>query len=196
MLPHWTWPERVGQKVPVFVYTNGDCAELFVNGVSQGMQCKSPKADSSTLRFRLMWPDVVYEAGRLEVVAYRAGEELGRKRLQTASRAHTLRVTPDRRTLQADGMDLAYLQLDMVDEAGTLVPGADHFLSLSVKGPATLAGVGNGNQQSLHPFHGDTVPLFYGQAMVILRMTGEPGEIRLNARAKGMKAVEVRLRAE
>jgi beta-galactosidase len=191
LLPHWNWPERVGQTVPVFVYTNGDCAELFLNGVSQGMRCKQPKSDSSTLRFRLMWPEVTYQPGTLEVVAYRAGKVLGQRQVQTAGEPAQLRLTVDRSSIAADGMDLAYVRMEMLDAEGNLVPWADHLVKLSLSGPGLLAGVGNGNPQSMHPFQAKEVPLFYGQAVAILRAGTEAGRLELQAEVKGLPTARV-----
>jgi len=193
LLPHWNWPERIGKNVPVFVYTNGDCAELFVNGVSQGMRCKDPKSDSSTLRFRLMWPEVTYQPGSLEVVVYKAGKVLGRKKIKTTGPSHHLNLESDRKEIKAGGMDLAYVTIEMLDEEGQVIPRADHLIELEVEGPAILAGLGNGNPQSLAPFQAKKVKLFYGKAMVILRSTREKGDIQLKARTKGMKEARVRV---
>lgn len=196
ILPHWNWPDRVGKSVPVFVYTNGDCAELFVNGKSEGMQCKEMKSDSSTRRFRLMWPDVVYQPGSLEVVAYKEGLILGRKSMRTAGEASQLRIRADRTSLDPSGLDLAYLQLEMLDEDGNVVPWADHMIELTLTGPASIVGVGNGNPQSLHPFQSKQVPLFYGKAMVIIRSNREVGTVTLTATAESIESAQVELVVE
>ena len=195
ILPHWNWEGMEGKNVPVFVYTNGDAAELFVNGKSQGMQQKDPKSEDPPQRYRLMWKDVVYQPGELRVVAYREGEVIGEAFKRTAARADKLRLTPDRSTIHADGQDLSYVLVEMQDADGNLCPNADQEVVFEVEGPAFIAGVGNGNPQSHEPLLASKVKLFYGQAMLILQSkAGETGEVRVRARAAGVKEAEVVLK--
>lgn len=197
ILPHWNWPERVGRPVPVFVYTNGDCGELFLNGASQGMECKDPRSRNSVERSRLMWRDVIHEPGELRAVAYREGVVIGEARVRTAGEPHEIRLTPDRATLAADGMDLSYILIEAFDESGTPSPLADSRIRLSVAGPAAIAGVGNGNPQSFEPFQADHVDLFFGKAMLILRAGHEAGRVRVTATADGLDSdrVTIQIRA-
>lgn len=193
ILPHWNWPDRVRENVPVFVYTNGDCAELFLNGRSLGKKCKQPQADSSIFRFRLMWTDVEYAPGALRVVAYQAGEVLGERTITTTGQATTLRLTPDRTQLHASGMDLSYLLLEALDAQGRPVPLADHEVNITVEGAGDLAGAGNGNPQSFEPFQNKTVSLFYGKAMLIVRADGEAGTIQVKVQADGLQGDSIQL---
>ncbi len=193
ILPHWNWPERVGEVTPVFVYTNGDCAELFLNGKSLGKQCKDPKSKNSVERFRLMWKDVVYEPGELTVVAYKAGVELGRQKMKTAGKPHSLKITPDQRTLKADGEDLSFVLVEAIDKDGNPCPLADHKLRVDVIGSGKLAGVGNGNPQSMNSFLSESVDLFYGKAMLILKADKVPGNIELKINSEGLKSEKLTL---
>ncbi len=186
VLPHWNWPDRLGQPVPVFVYTNGDCAELFLNDVSQGTDCKDPKSEVAIERSRLIWPDVVYEPGELRAVAYREGEVIGEAVRRTAGEAGALRLTPERTGIDAHGMALAYVLIEAYDDAGNLHPLADHRVRITVDGPAVIAGAGNGNPRSFQPFQDDQVELFYGKAMLILRSGEEAGRVRVTATAEGL----------
>src|SRR5690606_12649674 len=89
VLPHWTWPERIGQVTPVFVYTNYPSAELFINGKSQGVRRKTEETVQH--RYRLMWTDVIYEPGELKVVAYdQQGKLAEEKIVRTAGKAHQI----------------------------------------------------------------------------------------------------------
>lgn len=187
LLPHWNWPDRVGRTVPVFVYTNGDCAELFLNGASRGTVCKDPRSSVSVERTRLVWPDVPYEPGELRAVAYEEGEPIGETVVRTAGAPARLRLTPDRTTLTADGMDLSYVLVEAFDADGNPHPLADARVSLEVEGPARIAGVGNGNPQSFEPFQADYVDLFNGKAMVILGTHHVPGAVTLRATAREMR---------
>jgi len=196
LLPHWNWPDREGQKVPVFVYTNGDCAELFLNGESLGMKCKEPKSDSSVERFRLMWREVIYAPGELRAVAYREGVKIDEKVVKTAGEPTHLRAIVDREVIQAGGMDLAYVLVEALDEEGNPVPVADYRLKIRLEGEGVLAGAGNGNPQSFEPLQDDEVDLFFGKAMIIIRSAETPGMIRLAVEADGLEGtattVEVR----
>jgi beta-galactosidase len=193
ILPHWNWPERTEENVPVFVYTNGDCAELFLNGESLGMKCKQPKADSSIFRFRLMWTDVTYEPGELTAVAYKASQQIGKQTMVTAGEPTQLRLSPDRSKLDASGMDLSYVLVEALDAEGNPAPLADHEVQIEVEGAGVLAGAGNGNPQSFEPFQNDTVNLFYGKAMLIVRAGQEGGPINVRVSADGLGSDSVRL---
>lgn len=197
ILPHWNWPGHEGEKVPVFVYTNGDEAELFLNGKSLGKQSKKPKSEISTERYRLMWHDVVYEAGELKAVAYRAGKVIGEKVLRTAGEAYTLKLTPDRSRLKASGEDLSFILVEACDKNGNLCPLADYMINFELKGPGEIAGVGNGNPQSHEPFVAPYRKLFNGKAMLIVRTTAnKPGKITVEASAEGLKPAKTSLTSE
>ena len=197
ILPHWNWPGHEGKKVPVFVYTNGDEAELFLNGKSLGKQSKKPKSEISTERYRLMWHDVVYEAGELKAVAYRAGKVIGEKVLRTAGEAYTLKLTPDRSRLKASGEDLSFILVEACDKNGNLCPLADYMINFELKGPGEIAGVGNGNPQSHEPFVAPYRKLFNGKAMLIVRTTAnKPGKITVEASAEGLKPAKTSLTSE
>ena len=197
ILPHWNWPGHEGKKVPVFVYTNGDEAELFLNGKSLGKQSKKPKSEISTERYRLMWHDVVYEAGELKAVAYRAGKVIGEKVLRTAGEAYTLKLTPDRSRLKASGEDLSFILVEACDKNGNLCPLADYMINFELKGPGEIAGVGNGNPQSHEPFVAPYRKLFNGKAMLIVRtIANKPGKITVEASAEGLKPAKTSLTSE
>lgn len=190
ILPHWNWEEE-GKNVPVFVYTNGDCADLFVNGISQGMQCKDPKSKNSTDRFRLMWQEVKYTPGELVAVAYRNGQKIADCKVKTTGDPYQLKLSPDRSRLQADGNDLSFITVECIDKNGNLVPLADHRISIQVEGDGKIAGVGNGNPQSFEPFDADYVDLFYGKGMIILKSGKQQGKCKLTVQAKGLKGTSV-----
>jgi beta-galactosidase len=182
ILPHWNWEGKSG-KVPVFVYTSGDCAELFLNGKSLGKQCKKPNSPISTERFRLMWKDVFYQPGELKAVAYKEGKMIGEHVINTSGEPYQIRLTPDRTVIHANGMDLSYVLVEAVDKNGNLCPLADNLIKLVVTGPARIAGVGNGNPQSIEEFHASEIKLFYGKAMIILGSGFDKGEVKVTATA-------------
>lgn len=186
ILPHWNWAGSKVDKLPVFVYSNGDCAELFLNGKSLGKQCKKANSQKSTERFRLVWSDVPYQPGELKAVAYKEGEKIGEEVLKTAGEPYQIRLTADRSKIKADGMDLSYVLVEAVDKDGNVCPLADNKIELSVSGTGRIAGVANGNPQSFDSFQANDVKLFYGKAMVILGSGFEKGEISLTATSGGL----------
>ena len=186
ILPHWNWAGREGASVPVFVYTNGDCAELFLNGKSLGKRCKIPGSKNSVERFRLMWNEVAYQPGVLKVVAYRDGTIIGEDIMKTAGDPFRLRMVPDRNSIRCDGNDLSYILVEALDKEGNPCPLADNLVSFTISGPGFIAGVGNGNPRSMDPFQSHQVRLFYGKAMLIIRSETKNGEIIINATSNGL----------
>ncbi|RPI28881.1 MAG: DUF4982 domain-containing protein [Acidobacteria bacterium] len=189
ILPHWNWADRVGKEVPLYVYTNGDSAELFVNGKSVGRKSKDPQATNVMDRYRLRWEDTVYQPGEVKAVAYRAGKEIGTAVVRTASEPVGLRLTADRKLLSAGGEDLCYLFVEAVDKDGNLCPLTMNAVTFDVSGPASIAGVGNGDHHFPHEFDSNSVPLFFGKAMLIVRTNeGRGGSIQVKAASPGLKA--------
>jgi beta-galactosidase len=194
ILPHWNWPGRDGQQTPVFVYTNGDCAELFLNGKSLGTQCKKPDSPISTERFRLMWHDVTYQPGELMAVAYKEGNILDTAFMKTTGPAVGIRLTPEQ--VWINGYGLGFIRAEAIDKNGNPHPLADNAITIAIEGPASIAGVGNGNPQSTEPFQSNHVKLFNGKAMIYVRSTSNQGEFTVSASAKGLKGDKVSLRAD
>ena len=118
ILPHWTWPERVGQVTPVHVFTSGDEGELFLNGKSLGRKRKG------TREYRLRWDDVVYAPGTLAVVTYKNGAAWAKDTVRTAGTAAAVELRADRTEISADGADLSFVTVRVVDRNGSLVPRA------------------------------------------------------------------------
>ena len=186
ILPHWNWAGKEGTKIPVFVYTNGDCAELLVNGKSQGMKCKKPSSKNSIERFRLMWNNVVYEPGEVKAVAYKEGEKLGESIIKTAGKPYKIKLTPDKTVLQPNGQDLSYILVEAYDKDGNLCPLASNKIDFQLSGFAHIVGVGNGNPQSFDSFQASSVQLFYGKAMLILESGFKKGTTKVIAKSNGI----------
>ncbi len=192
ILPHWNWPGYEGKNVPVVVYTNGDGAELFLNGNSLGKKFKNPKSDISTERYRLMWPDVIYEPGELKAVAYKEGKVTGESIVKTAGSPQIVRLSPDRSQLKASGDDLSFILVEGYDSDGNLCPLANNLIQFEINGPGEIAGVGNGNPQSHEPFQADYRRLFNGKAMLIIRsVKNQPGKIEITAKSDGLSSDKV-----
>jgi len=195
ILPHWNWPERTGKIVPVYVYTSGDSAELFLNRKSLGRRAKDPNAVVVRDRYALRWLDVLYQPGELKAIAYRNGRRLGSAIMRTAGEPARLRLTPDQRSLQDDGEDLSYVLVEALDRDGNPCPLAMNDVVFKVEGPATIAGVANGDHHFPAEFDADRVTLFYGKAVLILRaVERQRGSIRAAATSAGLRPAAVSLR--
>lgn len=204
VLPHWTWPGREGENTPVFVYTNYPEAELFVNGKSYGKQRKLTSDEARALqgkdslwlqrRYRLMWTDVPYEPGELKVVAYdNSGKKVEEKTVRTAGKPHHLEVVADRTALSADGKDLAYITVRVVDKDGNLCPADDRLISFTVKGAGSFRAAANGDATCLDLFHLPRMHAFSGQLTAIVQSGAESGNLVFEAKAKGVKAGKLTL---
>ena len=193
ILPHWNWEGREGQKVPVFVYTNYPSAELFINGKSYGRQTKHKNGDVEN-RYRLMWHDAVYEPGEVKVVAYDVdGKAVAEKTVRTAGKPHHIELTTDYPTLKADGKDLAYVTLRIVDKDGNLCPTDGRLVNFKVKGAGKYRASANGDPTCLDLFHLPRMHAFSGMLTVIVQSGEESGEIELQASAKGIKAGKIKI---
>lgn len=193
ILPHWNWEGREGEKTPVFVYTNYSSAELFINGKSYGRQTKR-KDGTVENRYRLMWYDAVYQPGEVKVVAYdEQGNPAAEKTIRTAGRPHHIELVTDRTSLQADGKDLAYVTLRIVDKDGNLCPNDGRLVSFKVKGAGKYRASANGDPTCLDLFHKPEMHAFGGMLTVIVQSGEKVGDIELQATAKGVKAGIIRI---
>lgn len=212
ILPHWNWEGHEGENVPVFVYTDCPEAELFINGVSYGRKRKMPSgysADGSHVgltegrqlepvegRYRLMWPDAVYQRGEIRVVAYNdAGEAVAEQSVRTAGRPHHIELSADRTSVSADGKDLAYITVKVVDKDGNLCPLDGREISLSVSGAGSFRAAANGDPTCLDLFHTGKMHVFGGKLTAIVQSGVEPGTIVLTARAKCLKSASIAVTA-
>ena len=210
ILPHWNWEGREGEITPVFVYTNYPSAELFINGKSQGKRTKdlSVEIDSSYTeaaqksferqkRYRLMWMDTKYEPGTVKVVAYdENGKAVDEAEIHTAGKPHHIVLTADRDQLQADGKDLSFINVKIVDKDGNFCPNETRQIKFKVKGAGTFRAVANGNSVSLESFQEPQMKLFSGQLTAIVQSAEEAGTITFEASAPGVKSAKLTLKAE
>lgn len=193
ILPHWNWEGREGEKTPVFVYTNYPSAELFINGKNYGRQTKH-KNGTVENRYRLMWYDAVYQPGEVRVVAYdEQGNPVAEKTVRTAGKPHHIELVTDRSSLQADGKDLAYVTLRIVDKDGNLCPNDGRLVSFKVKGAGKYRASANGDPTCLDLFHKPEMHAFGGMLTVIVQSGEKTGEIELQATAKGIKTGTIRI---
>jgi beta-galactosidase len=173
LFPHWNWEERFGQPVEVWVHSNLDEVELFLNGKSQG----SKKVEPLT---HLAWT-VKYEPGTIEARGSKGGKVVLTEKRETTGKIAALRVTADRATIDADGEDVSVLRVEGVDEQGRMVPTADDLVKFKLSGAGALIGVGNGDPNCQESDKEPQRSLFNGLAQVIVQGTKTPGEIVVEA---------------
>ncbi len=184
LLPHWNWKGFEGKEIPVWCFTNAESVELFLNGKSLGSK---DFKDSKSLH--LEWK-VPYEAGVLKAVAKKAGKTITEE-VRTAGEPAKLIVRPDRKQIAADGQDLSYVEVRVVDKDGNLCPNADNVIAFGLEGPGTVAGVDNGDPTNHEPFKATKHKAFHGLCLAVIEATRSPGEIRLKASAEGLQAESV-----
>ena len=184
LLPHWTWPERVGQMVPVHLYTSGDEAELFLNGKSLGRKKKGQ------YEYRLRWDNVIYAPGQLKAVVYKNGKKWATDAIKTAGSASKMTLNPDRSLIEADRKDLSFVTVTIRDKSGTMVPRSKNFVSFTVSGPGEIVATDNGDATSHASFKSPNIKAYNGLALAIIRATG-PGKITVTAKSDGLKDATV-----
>ncbi|MBN1973996.1 MAG: DUF4982 domain-containing protein [Sedimentisphaerales bacterium] len=171
-----------------------------VNGISEFiLNTMSPDKAyyNVTGLYRLMWNDVTYEPGQLKVVAYKEGKTIGEAVMKTAGQPAKLKLTPDRNVIKADGCDLSYVLVEMIDADGNLCPLADNTVNFTADGQIEIAAVGNGNPLSIEPFMANSRKLFYGKAMLILRsIEGKTGKATVKASCDGLPDTTVTVQCQ
>lgn len=188
ILPHWNWPERIGQVTPVFVYSSGDEAELFLNGKSLGRQKRGPFV------YRFRWNEVVYEPGELKVVTYKNGQTWAEAVQRTTGPAEKLTLSADRSSLHADGQDLSFITVTVTDKNGLMVPRSKNRVSFEVSGPGEIIATDNGDATSFESFQSRERAAYNGLALAVVRTkVGEKGSITVRVKSDGLDAAETTL---
>ena len=186
VFPHWNW--RQGEVVDVWAYYNqADEAELFLNGVSQGIRRKI--GDDLHVSWRL-----AFNPGQIQVVTRKDGKEILSQLVKTASEPYQIRLTPDNNNIKADGVDLCFVTVEVLDKDGVLCPSADDLIEFSVSDKGFVAGVDNGNPISLEKFKASERKAFNGKCLVVIQNRGEKGGIILKAQAKGLKSAKLNIK--
>jgi beta-galactosidase len=188
ILPHWTWPERVGAITPVHIFTSGDEAELFLNGRSLGRKQKAQ------YEYRLRWDSVRYEPGLLKVVSYKKGKKWAEESIETAGDPAKIEALADREVIKADGNDLSFITIKVTDNKGRLVPRANNLIEFSIEGPGEIVATDNGDQSTMTPFSSLKRETFNGLALVIVRSKkGQAGTIQVKAKSTGLTEKSIKI---
>lgn len=207
VLPHWTWKGREGEVTPIFVYTNYPSAEVFINGKSQGKKTKdlNVKLEGSYTdeakasferqkRYRLMWMDTRYEPGTVKVVAYdENGKAVAETEVHTAGKPYKIELSADRNEIEADGRDISFINVKVVDKDGNLCPDATNQIRFKVKGQGAFKAVANGNPVSLESFQESKMKVFSGQLTALIQSSEESGAMELEASSPGLRSAKIKV---
>jgi beta-galactosidase len=183
LFPHWNWHGREGDEIPVWVYSNLNEVELLMNGKSLGRQ-KIPHLGHVEWKVR-------YEPGTIEAHGLKDGKIVLAEKRETTGSTVSIRLTADRTEINADGEDVAILQVEALDQEGRPVPTADNSIAFNISGPGKLIGVANGNPNCQESDKEPKRSLFNGLAQVIIQSTKRPGEIHVEAVKNGWEGPEL-----
>jgi beta-galactosidase len=178
IFPHWNW--KHGDTVDVWAYTNCESVELFLNGQSLGTKAKVGDA------LHVMWK-VPFAPGVLKAVGHSGGKEILTQEIKTAGVPATIVLSADRSIIAADGKDLSFVTVSVLDAQGILVPSADNLIHFNVSGEGTIAGVDNGLQTSMESFKANERKAFHGLCLTVIQSNEKAGVIRLRATSEGLK---------
>lgn len=200
LLPHWNWPGREGEVTPVVCYSNGDEAELFVNGKSYGTIHKGDKKFGvfKTLQkgypcgrndYRFVFENVKYEPGTVEVKVKKNGKPWASAKRVTTGESVAVSASVDKHDLGNDGHDIAFVELSLVDKLGSVVPTDSREVKFSVKGPAKLIGFANGDPTDWTCLQDSHQKFFNGRILAVVRGNrGEKGKAKVLIESSGLPA--------
>jgi beta-galactosidase len=200
IFPHWNWTGHEGQIIPVIAYTNCDTVELFLNGKSYGAKSyvfpqqghsggwnsfASPYIPPTTSDLHLSW-DVPYEPGTLKAVGKKDGKVFIEE-IRTASKPSAIRLTTERKEINADAFDIVNVRAEIIDENGLVVPDADNLIEFKVEGEGVLTGTDNGNPGDITMMKSNRRNAFNGLALAVIQSTAKSGNIRITAVSDNLK---------
>jgi len=183
IFPHWNWTP--GQMIDVWAYYNhADEVELFLNGKSLGVKRK--EGDD----LHIMWR-VKYEPGTLKAVSRKDGKVVLTREIHTAGPAAKIELIADRKNIKADGKDLSFITVKILDKDGNVVPDAANLVNFKINGPGFIAGVDNGDEVSHDPFKANYRKAFNGLALAIVQTKQKAGSVTFTAASDGLKPATV-----
>ena len=187
ILPHWNW--KAGEIIDVWAYTNCEEVELFLNGKSLGTQKKV--GDELHLKWK-----VPFEPGSLKAVGRSQGKEILTDEVKTAGNPVKIVLIPDRKNIKADGRDLSFITVKVLDKDGILVPNNDNLVKFKIEGEGFIAGVDNGSPISHLSLKGDKIEAFHGLCLAVVQSKGKPGKIILTASSDGLQQMNVEVNSK
>jgi beta-galactosidase len=189
-LKSWTWPGNENDTLQVRVFTRSSVVKLELNGKLIATQ--NLEKGSIVAKF-----NVPYTGGKLVARSYEGDKEIATETLASAGKPYAVRLKADRQTIKASKNDLAYIDVEIVDAAGNVVPNVDDLLvKFEIEGNGKIIGVGNGNPRDMSSFQKREKKVFQGRGLLIVQPTNKAGEITINAAADGLKATEITLKSK
>jgi beta-galactosidase len=188
-LPSWTWPGQEGKNLEVEVYSGTEKVRLYLNDKLIGEKPTTKEQESKAVF------SVSYAPGTLKVVDLKGDHEVAHTVLQTAGEPAKLRLTADRKTIQANGEDLSFITIEALDSEGRLEQNSDQEVHFTIDGPGTILAVGNGDTASKEAYQGNQRALFHGRALVVIRSSREAGAIHLQTNAENLGSTEITINA-
>jgi len=179
IFPHWNW--KAGQVIDIWAYSNAEEVELFLNDKSLGT--KKKVGDD----LHLSWK-VPFEAGTLKAISRTGGKVILTQEIKTAGKAAKITLAADRSNIKADGMDLSFIKVTIVDKDGIMVPDADNLMQFEVSGNGALVGVDNGNPISHESFKASNRKALSGLCLAVVQSNDKPGKITLKAVSEGLES--------
>ncbi|RVT79637.1 glycoside hydrolase family 2 protein [Flavobacterium sufflavum] len=190
VIKSWTWPGQEGKKMQVHVYTRSKVVKLELNGKLIAEQIV-PEG-SITAIF-----EIEYQPGTLVAKGFDGEKKTGESTLITTGKPSAIRLSTDRSTINADLNDLSYINVEIIDQKGNIVPNVDDLeITYQLTGNASIAGVGNGNVADMSSFQQNHKKVYQGRGLVILRPNEFSGKITLKAQAKGLAAGQIEIRTK
>ncbi|HEY4325682.1 MAG TPA: beta-galactosidase GalB [Mucilaginibacter sp.] len=188
IFPHWNWEQ--GKLIDVWAYyNNADEVELFLNGKSLGVKKKT--GDD----LHIMWR-VKYEPGTLKTVSRKNGKVVLSREIHTAGAPAKIELIADRKQIKADGKDLSFITVRILDKNGNVVPTADNLVNFKITGQGFIASVDNGDPVSHDPFKADYRKAFNGLALAIVQTKEKAGTITFTATSQGLQSASLTLQTK
>ena len=192
--PCWNWQGQEGKRVDIAVFSGAEEVELLVNGASLGRK-KAGEALIHDMPLTFLFR-AEYQPGTVEAISYIGGKEISRAALKTTGRPVAIRLTAETESLKADGASLCYVDAELIDESGRVVPDADALLKAEVSGAAELLGFGSGNPITDENYSKGRFTSYLGRALAVLRSGCEAGEAKLTVSAEGIAKAEICLQVK
>ena len=187
------WNRKEGSTLSLYTYTNADEVELFVNGKSLGVKQNTTAPKS---RNRIKWDGVKYEPGYVEAVAKKGGKVVARHKIETAGDAVKLTAESDNPEWKADGQDLSYVLVELIDEQGNVVFDNERKIRFTCNGKGRVIATGNASPNDMESFRSDSPKFFKGRAMIILKSNEAPGNLQLNVSSEGIQSASLQIKVE
>ncbi len=180
VVTYWNFPGNEGAEIKVHVYSNCNQVELFLNNKSLGKQ------DNTLVQKNVLTWKVPYQEGTLKAIGINNGQKVNVATLKSAGKVENINLIADRNIIKADGNDLSYITLELVDKNGVRNQLAEELVEFSLEGDAVIEGVGNANPMSIESFVADRRKTWRGSNLIVIRAGNTPGKVILRAKVKGL----------